>query len=102
MSLPPAGREWIQRDKNPAERLQINGETLEVAGSHNMLCKYHFFPAYNTSNTSSWTVRYVVLKKRIKINSMEGLHTYCIDRYQGVVFLFPTLASFFLGVPKDI
>lgn len=79
MSLPPAGRQWIQRDKNPAERLQINGETLEVASSHHMLCKYHFFPAYNTSNTTSWTVLYVVLKKRIKLNSMER-STYVLHR----------------------
>lgn len=66
MLLSPAGRERIQRDKNPAERLQINGETLEVASSHNLLCKYHCFPAHTTSKISSWTVLYVVLKKKDK------------------------------------
>lgn len=69
-------------------------KTLEVVSGHNLLGRNHFFPACSTTNNSSWTLSYVVLKKKVKLNSVER-STYILHRQASRSFLVSQLPFFF-------
>lgn len=76
-------------------------KTLEVVSGHNLLCRNHFFPAYSTTSNYSWTLSYVVLEQKVKLNCVER-STYKLHRQVSRSFLVSQLPFFFPQSAKDI